>query len=240
MTPSRQTATPDEDMFGRAEPLHMRAYDLLWLRLEAGELAAGMRLKDTDWAIRLGVSRTPVREALRKLAHDGALDALGAGGYQVHLFTAAEIGDLYRCRSALESLAAEEAARHGGAPLAATLAGAIAQAAAALERDDLAALQGHNSTFHDAILMAAASPYLRRLLDQARRLSRMARRQLLALALAEQTPRADYRAGLARVLDDHRAMQHAFAAADAQKAGALMRAHLLATARDMGAQLPAV
>lgn len=232
---------PDDpqEAFGRAEPLHARTYDLLWQRLESGELAAGARLKDTDWAARLGVSRTPVREALRKLAHDGALDPLGAGGYQVHRFSAGEIAELYRCRAALEALAAEEAARRGGAALAAVLAANVAAARRALAADDLELLQRLNGAFHDAVLEAAASPYLMRLLEQTRRLVRMARRQLLAQALSGPACQEEYRAGLARVLADHDALHRAVAEADGARAGALMRGHLLATARDMGAVLDA-
>jgi DNA-binding GntR family transcriptional regulator len=233
------TADSPEDAFGRAEPLHARTYDLLWQRLENGDLLAGTRLKDTDWAARLGVSRTPVREAFRKLAHDGVLDPLGAGGYQVHRFAASEIAELYRCRSALEALAAEEAAKCGGPALPASLADNISDATEALRTGDLEALQGLNSAFHDAVLEAAGSPYLRRLLEQTRRLVRMARRQLLAQALADQAPYDEYRAGLARVLEDHVALHRAFADGDGARAGALMRGHLLATARDMGALLDA-
>lgn len=231
--------TAPETAFDRAEPLHARTYEVLWQRLEDGELSAGARLRDTDWAARLGVSRTPVREALRKLAHDGVLDPLGAGGYQVHRFSAAEIGELYRCRAALEALAAEEAARRGGAALGEALSRNVAEAAEALVRDDLEALQRLNGAFHDAVLDAAATPYLQRLLEQTRRLARVARRQLLAQALADRAPRAEYREGLVRVLDDHRALQRAIADGDGARAGALMRGHLLATARDMGALLDA-
>ena len=226
-----------QEAFGRAEPLHARTYDLLWQRLESGELASGARLRDTDWAARLGVSHTPVREALRKLAHDGALDPLDAGGYQVHRFTAGEITELYRCRAALEALAAEEAARRYGARLSAALTTNVTQAEAALATDDLEALQRLNGAFHDAVLEAAASPYLTRLLEQTRRLVRMARRQLLVRALSDNAPREEYRAGLARVLADHVALQRAIAEGDGARAGALMRGHLLATARDMGAVL---
>jgi DNA-binding GntR family transcriptional regulator len=233
------TADAPDDAFGRAEPLHARTYDLLWQRLEDGGLPAGARLKDTDWAARLGVSRTPVREAFRKLAHDGALDPLGAGGHGVHRFAASEVAELYRCRAALEALAAEEAARRGGAALAATLLVNLSHAAEALGGGDLEALQGLNGAFHDAILEAAGSPHLRRLLEGTRRLVRMARRQLLVQALADQTPREAYRAGLARVLDDHAALQRAFADGDGARAGAVMRGHLLATARDMGVLLEA-
>jgi DNA-binding GntR family transcriptional regulator len=226
-----------EEAFGRAEPLHARTYDLLWQRLESGELAAGARLKDTDWAARLGVSRTPVREALRKLAHDGALDPLGVGGYQVHRFSAGEIAELYRCRAALEALAAEEAARRGGAALSAVLEANVAAAGQALEAGDLEALQQLNGAFHDAVLEAAESPYVMRLLEQIRRLVRMARRQLLARAMAGAESHGAYREGLVRVLADHVALHGAIAASDGARAGALMRSHLLATARDMGAVL---
>lgn len=228
-----------EDPFGRAEPLHARTYDLLWQRLENGDLIAGTRLKDTDWATRLGVSRTPVREAFRKLAHDGVLDPLGAGGYQVHRFAASEIAELYRCRAALEALAAEEAARRAGGALAAALAINVVEAAEALRKSDLETLQGLNSAFHDAVLDSAGSPHLRRLLEQTRRLARMARRQLLVHAMAAEAPQDEYRAGLARVLEDHTALQRAFVEGDGARAGALMRGHLLATARDMGALLDA-
>jgi DNA-binding GntR family transcriptional regulator len=231
--------TAPDAAIDRAEPLHARTYDVLWQRLEDGELPAGARLRDTDWATRLGVSRTPVREALRKLAHDGVLDPLGPGGYEVHRFSAAEVGELYRCRAALEALAAEEAARRNGAALAEALARNVAEAAEALARDDLEVLQRLNGAFHDAVLDAAATPYLQRLLEQTRRLVRVARRQLLAQALADRAPRGAYREGLVRVLDDHRALQHAIAEGDGARAGALMRGHLLATARDMGALLDA-
>jgi len=228
-----------EDAFGRVEPLHARTYDLLCQRLENGDPPAGARLKDTEWAIRLGVSRTPVREAFRKLAHDGMLDPLGAGGYQVHRFAASEIAELYRCRAALEALAAEEAARRGGPALAEALAFNVAEAAKALRNGDLEALQGLNSAFHDTVLDAAGSPYVRRLLGQTRRLVRMARRQLLVQAMTDQAPREEYRAGLARVLEDHVALQRAIAEGDGARAGALMRGHLLATAHDMGELLKA-
>ena len=42
-----------------------QVYDVLWRKIEAGEILPGERLKDSDWAERLEVSRTPVREAMR-------------------------------------------------------------------------------------------------------------------------------------------------------------------------------
>src|ERR1700722_7323913 len=96
-------------LVGHGDPLHLQVYDHIWTALMAGELPPGTRLKDGDWAQRLGVSRTPVREAFRKLVQDGALDPLESVGFSVHVFTAREVAGLYHCRGALERLVAEEA-----------------------------------------------------------------------------------------------------------------------------------
>src|ERR1700757_2835973 len=95
---------------GQAAPLYIQIYDHIWQALMAGELPAGTRLKDGVWGELLGVSRTPVREAFRKLMQDGALDPLDSVGFCVHAFTPEEVTGLYACRAALEALVAEEAA----------------------------------------------------------------------------------------------------------------------------------
>jgi DNA-binding GntR family transcriptional regulator len=222
-----------------ADPLHAQVYERIWNSLSAGELPAGDRLKDTEWAARLGVSRTPVREALRKLAHDGALDPQGPGGYRVHLFSPAEVDDLYRCRAALEALVAEEVAGRRDEALLAQLAANLKTAEAALARDDLEALQPVNGAFHDALIDATQNVHLRRLLEQTRRVVQMARRQVLARAVTEAAPRGDYRRSMEAVVADHRALYEALAAGDASRAGSFMRRHLLATAKDMMALLRA-
>src|SRR5580698_6055162 len=106
------SSKPDisSSLVGQAAPLHIQVYDHIWRALMAGELLAGTRLKDGIWAERLGVSRTPVREAFRKLMQDGAIDPLDSVGFRVHAFTPEEVTGLYACRAALEALIAEEAA----------------------------------------------------------------------------------------------------------------------------------
>lgn len=216
-----------------ADPLHAQVYEKLWDALASGALAAGDRLKDTAWAERLGVSRTPVREALRKLAHDGALDPLGPGGYRVHRFSTEEVSELYRCRAALEVLVAEEAAMRGGPELAEELGANIAAAEAALAADDLEALQPVNGAFHRLLAGSSRNKHLRHLLEQTRRIVQMARRQVLASASLAPAPRDEYRRGMETVVADHRALHAAIAAGDAPRAATLMRSHLLATAQDM-------
>jgi GntR family transcriptional regulator of vanillate catabolism len=225
-------ATPSHPI-GQSAPLHSQVYEHLWTALIAGELAPGIRLKDGDWATRLGVSRTPVREAFRKLVQDGALDPQDSVGFRVHAFTSSEVLGLYRCRAALEALVAEEAAADRSPALLAELAANIAAAQHALDVADLDALQRLNGEFHLILLDASRNRHLRRLLEQTGRSVRMARGQVMRRAAADAALREDYRRSLQPVVDDHRALHAAVAVGDAARAASVMHNHLLETARDM-------
>lgn len=90
--------------------LFEQIHQILWDKIRSGEIVPGQRLKDIEWANRLGVSRTPVREAMRKMQQEGVLMPLAQGGYEVRPTSRRDLIELYRCRAALETLAAEEAA----------------------------------------------------------------------------------------------------------------------------------
>jgi GntR family transcriptional regulator, vanillate catabolism transcriptional regulator len=79
--------------------------------LVRGDFPAGHRLTELALAARLGASRTPVRHALNRLAHEGLLEALPAGGFSVREFTLADIWDAIEIRGALEGMAARFAAQ---------------------------------------------------------------------------------------------------------------------------------
>jgi DNA-binding GntR family transcriptional regulator len=217
----------------QATPLHIQVYEHLWQELMAGQLPAGTRLKDGTWAEKLGVSRTPVREAFRKLMQDGAIDPLDSVGFCVHAFTPEEITGLYDCRAALEALVAEEAAARCTDELQARLFANISEAEAVLERADVEALQHLNGEFHVALLDVSRNRHLRRLVEQTERSVRMARQQVLQRATSDALRRDDYLRGLRAVLNHHRALADAIACGDAAKAAATMRDHLLCTAQDM-------
>jgi DNA-binding GntR family transcriptional regulator len=80
-------------------------YATLFDRIVAGELTAGTRLKEIALSKEFGISRTPVREALRQLANDGLTEILPAQGARVTGFAADDIEDVYDIRMALELLA---------------------------------------------------------------------------------------------------------------------------------------
>ena len=77
------------------------------------EVLPGTPLSETDIAGRFGASRTPIREALRQLDHEG-LVARDGRGYVVRGFSADEVRDSYELLEALEALAAGLAARRAG------------------------------------------------------------------------------------------------------------------------------
>ncbi|HWH81257.1 MAG TPA: GntR family transcriptional regulator, partial [Burkholderiaceae bacterium] len=80
-----------------------------------GELRPGARIAELWLVERLGVSRTPVRLALVRLAEEGLLDTLPSGGYAVRDFSEADIVDAIELRGTVEGLAARFAAERGAA-----------------------------------------------------------------------------------------------------------------------------
>ncbi|HXY04564.1 MAG TPA: GntR family transcriptional regulator [Terriglobales bacterium] len=78
-----------------------------------GELPPGERVREVELATKLGVSRTPVREALPILAQEGVLTQLDTRGFVVRAFTPQEIMDAIEVRGALEGLAARMLAEQG-------------------------------------------------------------------------------------------------------------------------------
>ena len=84
--------------------------------LVRGDFAGGQRLTELSLAARLRASRTPVRHALNRLAHEGLLEALPAGGFSVRQFTLIDIWDAIEIRGALEGMAARLAAQRHREP----------------------------------------------------------------------------------------------------------------------------
>lgn len=78
-----------------------------------GDFPGGMRMNEVDLATSLGVSRTPVRNALSTLGAEGLLDYTPNSGYVVRSYSSKDIADIYEVRAALEGLTAKALAEHG-------------------------------------------------------------------------------------------------------------------------------
>ena len=84
--------------------LSEQAYRLLTERILNGKYPAGTRLTEEALAAEFGISRTPLREALRKLERDGLVEYVQRRGVIVRAFTIADVEEIYTIRNALEML----------------------------------------------------------------------------------------------------------------------------------------
>lgn len=87
-----------------SKPIREIAYETLKHLIITGEIPAGSRIVETDYADRMHISRTPLREALRKLERDGLVEYVMRRGVVVRAFTVADVEEIYTIRNALEML----------------------------------------------------------------------------------------------------------------------------------------
>lgn len=90
--------------------LRQQAYDYLQRRILSGALAAGSQVSELSLAKEIGISRTPVREAIRRLVHEGLLEQLPRCGTIVRTPQRQDVHELFELREALESHAVAQAA----------------------------------------------------------------------------------------------------------------------------------
>ncbi|MBR2601321.1 MAG: GntR family transcriptional regulator [Clostridia bacterium] len=87
-----------------SKPIREIAYEVLKKAIITGEIPAGERIVETDYADRLHISRTPLREALRKLERDGLVEYVMRRGVVVRAFTIDDVREIYTIRNSLEML----------------------------------------------------------------------------------------------------------------------------------------
>lgn len=156
-----------------------RAYRVLRDEILDGDLAAGAVLGEVELAERLGVSRTPVREALSRLVADGLVATSGARGLEVTAFDDEHLDELYELREALEVTAARLAASRRQTEIFESLRSRFENSARALSAGNSAAVADYYqlvSDFDDAIDEAVANTYLSHALHTVRVHSVRARR----------------------------------------------------------------
>jgi DNA-binding GntR family transcriptional regulator len=136
-----------------------RALDTLREDILRGVLPAGARLGEVELAERLGVSRTPVREALSRLAAEGLVELAPNRGARVASWTVDELEGVFALRSLLEPQLTALAVPHASAADLDALDG-LAARMLALGDSDLDGLVPLNRAFHDRLVELAAAPAL--------------------------------------------------------------------------------
>jgi DNA-binding GntR family transcriptional regulator len=147
----------------KVEPLgavRERVLGALRQEIIAGRLRPGDRLVERDLAERFGVSRVPVREAIRALVAEGFVHFETPRRTVVRRLTPADVRELFELREALEVYAAGLAAGRATADDLASLAALLDRAATATEAGDAETITDVNTRFHDRILATAGNSLL--------------------------------------------------------------------------------
>jgi len=171
-----------------------RALSALRKMIFSGELTPGSDHLETELAERLGMSRTPVREAALMLQSQGLVEVRPRRGLRVLPVSVQDMRDIYDILTELESLAAARAAEAGysRADLA-TLAGAIRDMDAALDDDDLRAWAEADDRFHRELVRLGGNARLAMIVSVMRDQVRRARATTLFIRPKPSKSNADHR-----------------------------------------------
>lgn len=181
-----------------------------------GELEPGQRLVEDRLAAELGISRTPLREALHRLEQEGLLQKRSAGGYVLRPFDAEEVEEAVQVRALLEARVAALAARRAAPEQVEALRANLTAFREAAARDDVVRLAELNTEFHLLLRAAGGSMLLARLLDEIEGVVERIIRALVPLREAGEW--SD---------EDHARIVNAVVAGDAEGAAEAMRIHVL-------------
>ena len=188
------------------------AYERILTAILDGDFAPGDRLIMDRLAAELGISRTPVRDALRRMEADGLVQP-ATKGFVIRSLDAADVRAMYEVREPVEGWAARVAATR-----AADAGSAMADALVGLENvpvDEPSAAYRANRDFHRALVLAAGNPVLVDCFDT------IWGRGLALLSFAESA-----RHGSTVDYEEHRVLHEAVMSGDPDRAEVEMLAHI--------------
>lgn len=196
--------------------LTQRVYEEIKRRILAGELRPGDRLNEKELAVVMGVSPTPVREALNKLRGDGFIQYSAWQGATIAKLGAADIAHLYDIRCALERLAVREASANVTGDDLEYLGNLLARTPAAIAAGTSGVQQLHeiNEVFHQFFWQRSGNQWLVQLIGSLNDLLILARQPLAAVKDGQEAWR------------EHLAVVAVLRAGDAGAAEEAMGAHI--------------
>ena len=197
-------------------PLAIRVYESVRDSIVNGEIPPNTQLVQEQTAESLGVSRTPVRDALLRLAHEGLVTRISGGGYLVNDLAEQDINDIFQVRESLESLAVRLSfGRH--TPIQLSRLRDLVDAMDERTADPDAPWFELNRDFHVALVAPCGNQALLAILDDLwnRPVNRLITRQYVS------DP-----GHVRRMVDEHRALVEAAASSDPDVLNALAIEHL--------------
>jgi len=212
-------------------PLSELVYRQIRRAIIRGELSQGADISETALATKYGVSKTPVREALRRLSQERLVVVTPHKGATVSSVTAADLWEVYVMRSRLESLAARIAAERVTAEDASALRAVLAEMEANTHTGDRETIHRLNFALHELIWKISRTRLLSQTLSTFKDYIEMSRSTLLLT-----------RRGGHVLLEEHSKIVHAILRKDPNRAETLMVKHLehaIAALRSPLAERPA-
>ncbi|MFC4532986.1 GntR family transcriptional regulator [Sphaerisporangium dianthi] len=196
--------------------------------IHSGELRPGELYSVYQLAAQLNVSRTPVREAMLRLAETGMVRFERSRGFRVLRRDPREIAEVFQLRLLLEVPAARVAARRAGPELIEAMRGELSRMRAAAEDHDEPLFMRHDRAFHDLLLNAGANRRLVGIVGNLRDAT---------MTLGPST--VDRSRSLVDIAAEHELILAALEARDAAAAAAAMRAHVARAGELLLAQVAA-
>lgn len=195
--------------------LHDELVERLRRQIVEGDLAPGGKISEKTLCEAYGVSRTPLREALKVLASEGLVVLTPHRGAHVSMLTIADLEEAFPVIGALEALAGELACAHATDAEIENISMLHRRMKTAFGNGDRQAYFRLNQQIHEALAAAARNPTLERM------------RQMVGGRVA----RARYHANIStarwdRAMKEHEAILAALKARDGARLGRLLRAHL--------------
>jgi len=195
----------------RPQRLTELAFERIRTAIVDGELRLGEQVSEAQLAQRMGVSKTPVREALLRLKADGLVEIHPRRGTFVFRLDAAQVGQLCRYRATIETAALREATTAQGPQLAREMARRVAEMKKAERARDQKALARLDMDFHWQFFAHCGNPYLLAGYE-------VIRWQLIAMR---------HRAPIDNAVSSHQVLVDAVAGGDIDQACALLVEHVL-------------
>lgn len=195
--------------------LEERVYMLLEEAILTGEYTRGYSLTEIALSKKLGVSRTPIRSALHRLAEDGLIEITPNRGAIVMGVNTDDLVDIYKIRMRLEGLASSMAAERISADEIKRLEEVTKQSELYLEKDDVEKLKELDTEFHLIIYKASGNRLMCKILSELHRNTRSYRKVALGVP-----------GRLRKTIDEHKKILTAIKSKDTTAADELTFSHI--------------
>ena len=210
-----------------------RSNDLVYDRLRdaiiTGDLSPGQRLVEARLATRLGVSRAPIREAIRVLEREGLVQSIPRRGSAVAMLSKEDVREIYGLRAALECAAVREVTVRANPELIERLTQLVAEMERGSHDKDRELLAAEDVAFHSAICEMAGNARLLRVWLSIHGQIRLLSRQVIGTVYQDLTP----------IPHRHELILEAIRAGDANAAEATIREHISSVVDQIMAAFPA-